>query len=170
MNKYIKNISYIILTPIIAFILLQILLLLFFGLNNAIGGFAYEKKLNNGYQLNAMDSRSEMSIWLPDNLIIVKETVFAVGQNDSFIIVKQHPPGNKEHINYYAIPLINKISEYLPDNIYGPMNSDEFDKLKTELNINNLDFTIVFKDLEENNFQGIMNTDSLVNKRHLSRP
>ncbi len=156
MNKYVRYISYAILSSTVVLFIIPAILILLLGLGNAISGFAYEKKLKNGYQLVAMDGKSDMSIWLSDNTVLVEPTVFAVGQNDSFIIVKQHPRGNKEQINYLAIPLINKISEDLTDNIYGPMNSEEFDKLRTELNINNLQFTIVFKDLEENNFQGMM--------------
>jgi len=97
-------------------------------------------------------------------IAIVERTVFAVGYNKKFIIVKQHPKGNKEYTNYFVIPLVNKISESTSENIYGPLNNDEFEKLKTKLDIKNLDFTIVYKNLEENSFIDHFDEDSLLYK------
>ncbi len=117
---------------------------------------SYSKSINSKYLLSAIDGDENMSLCYitKDNYMIavVDRTVFAVGYNNNFIIVKQHPKGNKEYTNYFVIPLITNISEFPSDNIYGPMNIDEFEKLKIKLDIKNLDFTIVYKKLEENSF------------------
>ena len=122
---------------------------------NCIGD-AYNKDLNAGYYLLAIDVKEDMSLGFQDKgsgFGIIEPTIFAVGQNDKFIIVKQHPqvsPNriNKKITNYFIIPLIEKFSKFPDKNIYGPLNLEEFKQKKEILNIKNLNFTIVFKDLE----------------------
>lgn len=119
-------------------------------------GSAHEEKLSEGYYLSAIDVREDMVVWFQDSgygIGIIEATVFAVGQDDKFIIVKQHPriaPNkiNREIVNYFIIPLKNKISKLPEKNILGPFSGAEFTQKKNELNIRNLDFTILFKDLE----------------------
>lgn len=135
-----------------------ILLLLFFS--SCIGAASYEKKLTLNYGLLAIDDMNGMVLYCLDGgyrIGIVSATVFAVGLNDDFIIVKQHPCTsesnssdsiNKQITNYFIIPIKNKISENIEKNIFGPLTFEKFEKKKKELKISNIDFTIVFKDLE----------------------
>jgi hypothetical protein len=119
-------------------------------------GSAHHEKLNSGYYLSAIDVKEDMVIGFQDRdygIGIIEATVFAVGQNDEFIIAKQHPkvsPSdmNKTVINYFIIPLKNKVSQSPEKNIYGPLTLEEFERKRKKLNIENLDFTFVFKDLE----------------------
>lgn len=119
-------------------------------------GSAHDEKLNGGYYLSAIDVKEDMVIGFQDGdygIGIIGATIFAVGQNDEFIIAKQHPRAsssdvNKAIINYFIIPLKSKVSQLLEENIYGPLTLEEFEQKRKKLHIENLDFTIVFKDLE----------------------
>lgn len=119
-------------------------------------GSAYDKKLNAGYYLSAIDVKEDMSIGFQDGdygIGIISATVFAVGQNDDFIIVKQHPrlfssEMDKSVTMYFIVPLKMKINKTQEKNIYGPLTKEEFEQKRKELNIESLDFTIVFKELE----------------------
>jgi len=124
-------------------------------LQNCIGS-AHDEKLNAGYYLSAIDVKQDMLIGFQDGdygIGVIGATIFAVGQNDGFIIAKQHqkvsPSGmDKAVINYFIIPLKNNANQSPEKNIYGPLTLEEFKQKRKELNIENLDFTIVFKDLE----------------------
>jgi len=119
-------------------------------------GEAYQEDLNGGYSLLAADEKDDMILCYTageDRIGILAPTVFGVGQNDSFIIIEQHPLGldgrpNKADISYYIIPLKYRLSKSHDENFYGPMSSSGFDRKKNELGINALAFTIIFKDLE----------------------
>ncbi len=123
---------------------------------NCIGRAAYEQELNNNYYLLATDVNEDMHIGYKDGeygIGIIDEAVFAVGQCEDFIIVKQHPRNfpkevNKLITNYYIIPLKNRISKSIEKNIYGPLTLKEFKEKVKQLNIKQKKFTILFKDLE----------------------
>ena len=78
---------------------------------NCIGSANY-KKLNAGYYLSAIDVREDMLIGFQDGdygIGVIPATIFSVGQNDEFIIAKQHPKESpngmdKGVINYFIIP------------------------------------------------------------------
>lgn len=117
---------------------------------------AYDKKLNAGYYLSAIDIKENMLVGFQDGdygIGIIRPTVFAVGQNDEFIIAKQHPKLvsggiNKRITNYFIISLKNKINKLTKKNMYGPLTKEEFEQKRKELNIESLDFTIIFNELE----------------------
>ena len=78
---------------------------------------------------------------------IISEYVFAVGHNDDFIIAKQHPTLGFEggfEIDttitiYYVVDMNRKI--LLKGNKYfGPLTRVEFDSLRLDLNITNIEF------------------------------
>jgi len=104
-----------------------------------------EYKVIGSYYLIDMDydqkSRS-LSYKLADGnyLGIIDETVFAVGYNENYIIVKQHPRKfpefpNRRVTNYFIVP-ITKRSTYSPETeILGPLNLQEFSSKCNELNI-----------------------------------
>lgn len=115
---------------------------------------AYDKKLNGGYYLSATDVNDDMSLGYEDNgngVGIIDATVYAVGQNDNFIIVKRHPrsmsKADRNIKEYYIIPLKNRISQSADKNLYGPMSQDEFQQKVKELHVGTISFSIVFKDL-----------------------
>jgi hypothetical protein len=113
-------------------------------------GFAENQHLFGNYYLTATDVEEQMSLsyQVSDSGYagIIEETVFAVGYNKEYIIAKQHP-ANKEITNYYILPIKNGD---LPKNedLIGPLTQKEFEQKKEELKIKNLDFTIVYKNLE----------------------
>lgn len=117
----------------------------------------YHKKLNDGYYISAIDIKENMSIGFKDGkygIGIISPTVFAVGQNEKFIIVKQRPKKGlnsmqNDTTNYYIIPLRDKISRSAEKNLFGPMSKIEFDRKRIELEIpDDLLFTHIFHDLE----------------------
>ena len=118
--------------------------------------FAYERVLNGKYYLLATDVYEDMSIGVVENGVgigVINSSIFSVGQNDSFIIVKQHPrffpnAPNKKITNYYIIPLKNKISNSSDKNFWGPLSEREFNIKRGQLLINNLDFSIIFNELK----------------------
>lgn len=134
-------------------------IILFIPLVSGCWWTIHDEDLRGGYILTAMDTREEMEISHWDSALkeahrVISATVFAVGQDSNFIIAKQHPsifPNykniDKTTVNYYIIPLKNKISESAEKNFFGPLTLEQFEQKKRELNIN-VEFTIVFKDLE----------------------
>lgn len=120
------------------------------------GREAYYKDLNGGYYISATGVDEDMSLGYQDGeygIGVIDATVFAVGQNNSFIVVKQHPRSfpdkpDKGVINYYIIPLKTKLTKSADKSFYGPLNLSEFEKKEQDLNIKDLVFTHVFKDLE----------------------
>jgi hypothetical protein len=103
-----------------------------------------------------MDVAEDMEIIHIDKdgymISIIGATVFAVGKDENFIIVKQHPKNenriDKKSVNYFIIPLKNKRSNIEEKNIIGPLSLKEFNNIKNKFNISNMNFDIVFKDLE----------------------
>jgi len=85
---------------------------------------------------------------------VVGPTVFAVGYNEEYIIAKQHPrefPSlhDKSTINYFIVPINNKVHQSPDENKIGPLTELEFIEKRKELGIpEDLTFTKVFKDLE----------------------
>jgi hypothetical protein len=87
------------------------------------------------------ESRS-LSYELEDGSFIglVDGMVFAVGNNENFIIVKQHPrmfpdPPNKAITHYFIIQVIKKGSLSPEKLVVGPMNLDQFNKKRHDLAI-----------------------------------
>jgi hypothetical protein len=119
-------------------------------------GMAEKHKITGNYYLVAVDTDDEMALAYHEPsdgsnyATIVDNCVFAVGYNDKYIIAKQHPWNfmsskrpNKEVTNYYIVPIG---SIYIPNN--KPLNEFQFDQERKRLGIENIQFTIVYKDLE----------------------
>ncbi len=122
-------------------------------------GFAHVEELVKNYFLIAIDTHEDMSLSysLKDQgsfIAIVPGTVFAVGYNDQFIVVKQHPrefpkAPDRSTTNYFIIPLINRINPSEDKNVIGPLTTREFKAKSIELGIpKSLEFTKVFNELE----------------------
>ena len=117
-------------------------------------GFAYEKNLSGKYCLVACDVLEQMSIdEIPSdggNIYngVISATVFAVGWDEHFIIVKQHPrsdkhPAGDRAVTYFYILRVSdgKLSEQLDKRAFNV----ERDKLGVS---KNLSFSLVFDELK----------------------
>ena len=106
----------------------------------------YEVGWNDLESNRAITKKSEIS---ENNYnIIVSDYVSAVGHNENYIIAKQHQNFNNE-INYYLID-INKNKLDNSKGILGPLNKNEFEKVKIELKIENLKFDMIFDEKLKN--------------------
>jgi hypothetical protein len=80
---------------------------------------------------------------------VIQEYVFSVGHNEEFIIAKQHPTNgfekgfeiNTKITNYFIIDMNRKILKK-GEKVFGPLNEKEFNKLRKELNIENIEFDL----------------------------
>ena len=87
------------------------------------------------------------------NLTTLGATVFAVGFNENYMIIKQHPrtwPYPHENVTYfYILPLKEGMDWCTMNGLLGPMTIEQFNQKRKDLNIpNSLTFTKVMKDLE----------------------
>lgn len=123
-------------------------------------GFAYQEKIVGNYYLIAIDNIDQCGISYhkpsdgPDYGLIITETVFAVGYNNNFMIIKQHPrtwpsPPNKKITNYYILPIKNEMNWRTNNGLIGPLTEGEFIENRKKLQIpETLSFTKVIKELE----------------------
>lgn len=85
---------------------------------------------------------------------LIDATVFAVGYNDKYMIVKQHPrtfpnPPDKTITNYYILTLKKGMDWRSKNGLIGPLTLEQFNEKRQELNIpDEVTFTKVLKDLE----------------------
>lgn len=118
-----------------------------------------EEQLVDRYYLIAMDYVEEgmnLSYVLEsgDFIGVVNSTVFAVGYNDEYIIVKQHPrkfpnPPDKLITNYFIVPIKDKVHASPDENKIGPLTKEGFVIKRKELGVSDsLTFTKVFSELE----------------------
>jgi hypothetical protein len=79
---------------------------------------------------------------------VIKATVFAVGYNKTYIIAKQHPKGDKRITNYFILPVKHGFNWKDNNGLMGPLTLNQFKQKQIELNIQSIQFTINYKDLE----------------------
>ena len=86
---------------------------------------------------------------------VVSECVFAIGHNEQYIILKQHPvkfstpPPNKKITNYYIVLIYSAYTDFPEKGVIGLLTLEQFNNKKNELHIpDSLSFSIVNKDLE----------------------
>jgi len=79
---------------------------------------------------------------------VISATVFAIGYSKTFIIAKQHPNYNKQIVNYFILPVRKGFDWKTKNGLIGPLTSKQFEQKKTDLRIQDIKFTIVYKDLE----------------------
>lgn len=85
-------------------------------------------------------------------IIVVDPYVFAVGNNDEFIIAKQHPIPGDDHegepdiniTNYFVIDINKKFSK--DASVVGPLSVAQFDSIRAAWNISNIQFNRTFPD------------------------
>ena len=119
---------------------------------------AHQEQVVGKYYLVASDVGEDMSLGFKDSesgyWIMVDATVFAVGFNKEFIIVKQHPrifPSQPDNsiTNYFIVPIYNRVIHSMDKDVIGPLTKEDFDLKKIKLGIDKeLPFSIVLDDLE----------------------
>lgn len=109
------------------------------------------------YVLLAIDARAAMSLSFDEGdgtaLGLVGATVFAIGSDDKYIVVKQHPSTdnfgafNRSITNYFVVER-NSSPSYTErqKGVRGPLTRDEFEKLAATLSLPK--FTKTFDDLQ----------------------
>lgn len=126
-------------------------------LSGCIGGlgFVTEDHILGNYYLVAPDDDIQLSLSYHepsdgDNYgTFIIGTVFAVGYNEKYIIVKQHPNNNRNVTNYFILPLIKGFNWRTNNGLLGPLTLDQFNEKRKELNIpDSLKFTIVKDNLK----------------------
>lgn len=138
----------------------RILYLLILSLLSGCLGFDIKQKVVGNYYLIATDEEEQLSLSYcePSDQNgcggIIEGTVFAVGFNANYIIVKQHPrifpnPPNKNITNYYILPLKDTMNWRTKNGLIGPLTLDQFNEKRKELNIpDSLKFTYENEDLK----------------------
>jgi hypothetical protein len=76
--------------------------------------------------------------------VLVNGYVFAVGNNDKYIIAKQHPNLSDITNTKYFIIDINQKAYKNRGTVFGPMSNVEFDIKTSELNISELKFDKIY--------------------------
>ena len=124
------------------------------------GSLDVEEHLFDKYYLIATDTKEDLNLSYhestdnPNYGTIIKATVFAIGYNDKYILIKQHPrnfpdPPNRKITNYYIIPVKKKFNWKSMNGLLGPMTLNQFIEKKKELHISDsLTFNKVMNDLE----------------------
>jgi hypothetical protein len=123
-------------------------------------GFILHQKIVDNYYIIApgIYERAALCFQTKDDWAnygeLVPATVFAVGYNNEYMIVKQHPllsftnAIDKTTTNYYILPILKTIDWSTKNGLMGPLSLEDFDQWRKELRIENIPFTKVIKDLE----------------------
>ncbi len=120
-------------------------------------GFIIHKRVAGSYHLIATDVEEDMALCYDDGgsgySIIISQTVFAVGCNDNYIIVKQHPSEsvlniNREDTDYYIVPIYPHDKYNIKKEIFGPFTLNQFEQKKKDLGMENVEFSLVYKSLQ----------------------
>jgi len=131
----------------------KLLILVVIGLFSGCQGFVTQDHLIDNYYLVAVDDgiQTDLSYCPPDEdgcSPVIPYTVFAVGYNESYMIVKQHPNYDKRIVNYYILSVKDAKKWAGRDTVIMPLSLEKFEKQSKELNIEKLRFTKIYKDLE----------------------
>jgi hypothetical protein len=131
-------------------------LMVFFGCQD----LAIKEKIIENYYLVAADDSEGTTLSYHDYSDgnnysgIIEATVFAVGYNDNYLIIKQHPcilpnPPDKTTTNYYILPLKKGMDWRTKNGLIGPLTLEQFNEQRKELHIGNeVTFTKVIEDLQ----------------------
>ena len=130
------------------------------GLFQGCTGFFTNEHLFGNYYLTATDVEDDLSLSYhkPEDGSeyggIISATVFAIGYNEKYIIVKQHPkvlskPTNKKITNYFILPIKNDFNYRTMNGLVGPITYDQFVLKRHELDIpDSLTFSKEYENLK----------------------
>ena len=117
-------------------------------LSGCVGGtgFVIKEKVIDNYYLIATDVDEDLVLSYHEDVdgdnygTIIDATIFAVGHNDKFIIVKQHPrispnAPDKKITNYYILPLKKGMDWRSKNGLIGPLTLKTFNEKRKELEI-----------------------------------
>jgi len=120
------------------FFILSIFAVTLFVTGCPFQGPIYLEDLGNGYVVCALDVMQDAHIIVKSKrgsggFEVVPPTVFAYGWNDDFILAKQNPRKKDRKVDtsityWYII-------EVASGDVHGPLNEDEFRKLRTKLKV-----------------------------------
>lgn len=123
-------------------------------------GLAMKEKIITNYYLIAADDIKDCGLSYHENTdgsnygLIITATVYAVGYNDKYMIIKQHPrsfpkPPDKKITNYYILPLKKGMNWRTNNGLIGPLTFSQFNEQRKKLGIEeSLSFTKVIHELE----------------------
>lgn len=100
-------------------------------------------KIIGHFNVSFVDDVNWRSVCL-DNGTLIEPYVFAVGHNEKYIVVKQHPSNRNEFkidtgVTKYFIIDISKV-DYKGNGIYSSLDKQQFDSISTILKIKNIKF------------------------------
>lgn len=108
------------------------------------------------YELIAVDTKGQMMLAVDlhngGSIGIVGATVFALGADDHYIVVKQHPAKDafghfdQDVTHYFIVTRLPGTAEEKEKGVRGPLSKDEFDGLAVSNSLPR--FTKTFSDLE----------------------
>lgn len=111
---------------------------------------------SDDYLLIAVDTKGQMNLSVDVGnggaVGIVGPTVFALGANDKYIVVKQHPATDhfghfdRTVTNYFVVTRMSGPALEKENGVRGPLTKDQFDQLATSLSLPT--FTKTFDDLD----------------------
>ncbi|WP_293050947.1 DUF3997 domain-containing protein [Paludibacter sp.] len=116
--------------------------------------FAIKKHVVDHYYLIAADVVDDLELNYREEEVnnsgtIIDAMVFAIGYNDKYMIVKQHPrtfpnPPDTAKTNYYILPLRKGMNWRTRNGLMGPLTLQQFNDKCKELNIVNIPFRSEF--------------------------
>jgi len=111
---------------------------------------------SDDYKLTAIDIKGQMMLAVDlhngGSIGIVGPTVFSLGADGRYIVVKQHPTKgefgkfDRGITNYFVVTRLPGSDEDKEKGVRGPMSKDEFDHLSASMHLPQ--FTKTFADLE----------------------
>jgi hypothetical protein len=109
---------------------------------------------SDGYRLIAIDTRSQMClIYEKDNSALIGPTIFAVGSNKKYIVIKQHPETDqvtdnfdRSVTNYFIVERRGGSFDHRQAGVRGPLKKEAFEKLAVSLSLP--EFSKTFDDLK----------------------
>jgi hypothetical protein len=119
--------------------------------------FSPDTYWNSGdYELIAIDTKGQMTLAVDlhngGSIGIVGPTVFSLGADDHYIVIKQHPARDGfgrfdgTVTNYFIVTRLPGSSEDKMKGVRGPLSKDEFEHLAASIHLPQ--FTKTFADLE----------------------
>jgi hypothetical protein len=134
-------------------IIVNIILVIVFSISC---DYWYQKQIGENYFIRCIESRDRMDIGFGTSESsegLIGNTVFEVHWNNKYILAKRHPAhlgaSRKSVIEYYVVKKVKFGEAKASQNMYGPLNLEEYEKKKRELGLDEGKMeSVVFEDLK----------------------